>query len=710
MDRQELAQKWQDFMEVYEYDNKAIAVAEAFPNDRSLWVEYEHIDNWDSDFLDYVLKNPAWSFRVAEDSILENLPVDLKERVEAYHLPIHFRIKGTPKDKMVIIRNIRHEHVGKFVGIDGLVRRATEVRPRLVSGAFQCTRCGYVTRIKQEGLKFMEPQFCDPDQGGCGKSINQTSFKLLVDKSVFIDDQYLEVQEEVEGARGGAQPQSLSIVLEDDLVGTALPGDRVRINGILAATQRRRGSEKITKFEIHLDGISVERDKTDYDAIQFSDEEKEMIKELSTDPDVSIRIRDSIAPQIYGYTEVKDALALQLFGGVEKIQGGGTKLRGDIHILLIGDPGTAKSQLLGQIAKIAPRGRYASGKSASAAGLTAAAVKDEGTDGRWTLEAGVLVLADRGTACVDEMDKMSAQDRSSMHEAMEQQTVTVAKAGINATLRSRCSMLGAANPKKGRFDEFSTPVDQIEMPPTLLSRFDLIFPMTDKPGDNDGSIAEHILSVHEVGAAMAQKAHHSLPAEIDPDILERKINIIRPAIPTEFLRKYVAFAKEECNPILTTEAKGRIKEFYLGIRKKGEASGSAVPITARQLEAIVRLSEASARMHLSPVVRAEDVDRAVGIMQYYLIKLASDGSGGFDMDRVMSDYSHKQRSAAVELRNIIVELIRSEPDGAPLEKILNEAESRQFDRMEAQRTLDKLSENGEVYKGRGNKYRLPGGR
>ncbi|MCK4717110.1 MAG: minichromosome maintenance protein MCM, partial [Thermoplasmata archaeon] len=461
-------------------------------------------------------------------------------------------------------------------------------------------------------------------------------------------------------------------------------------------------------FDIHLNGVSVERERTDYDAMTFTEEDMEEILQLQNDPDTPRKIRDSIAPSIYGYTEVKEALSLQLFGGVAKSREGHARLRGDIHILLIGDPGTAKSQLLRQMATLAPRGIYASGKGTSAAGLTAAAVKDEGTDGRWTLEAGVLVLADLGTACIDELDKMSPQDRSSMHEAMEQQTVTVAKAGITATLRSRCSMLGAANPKKGRFDEFSTPVDQIDMPPTLLSRFDLIFPMTDRPGDKDEAIADHILSVHEVGAAMVQQQKRSLSPELDPDILEREEEAITPPLSRDMLRKYVAYSKEHCFPVLTAEAKGKIKEFYLGIRKKGEGPGAAVPITARQLEALVRLCEASARMRLSDVIRAEDVARAVSIMRYFLTKLASE-EGEWDIDRVVSDYSHKQRGTATELRNIIADMIRNEPGGVPLEEILEEADDRGFKKEEARSILNKMHENGDLYTARG-KYRIVEGR
>ncbi|MDG6220828.1 MAG: minichromosome maintenance protein MCM [Candidatus Thermoplasmatota archaeon] len=708
MDREELKQKWIEFMEEYGYDSQAIAVADNFPQERSLFVEWEDIDEWDPIFLGFILENPEYAFRVAEDVLLDFVPADKREEIMRHYIKIHVRLKGAPKDKFILIRDIRHEHVGKYLTVNGIIKRASDIRPRLLMGVFRCSRCGAFFNMEQEGSRFVEPVVCDQEQGGCGKNINQTSFKLLPERSKYVDSQNLEIQEELEGLRGGAQPKSIKIWLEDDVVGMVFPGDRVRLNGVLVATQKKKGAEKLTEFDIHLLGNYIGREKTDYEAMVPDESDLEDFERLRRDPETSNRIRDSIAPGIYGYTEVKEALALQLFGGVEKVMTGQPRRRGDIHVLLVGDPGTAKSQLLRQMAEIAPRGIYASGKSASSAGLTAAAVKDDGNDGRWTLEAGVLVLADRGTACIDELDKMSTQDRSSMHEAMEQQTVTVAKAGITATLRSRCTLLGAANPKKGRFGEYDPIVDQIDMPPTLLSRFDLIFPMTDKPGDKDEAVANHILTVHEHGSATIQNAKGIFSSELDPDVLIRGEEIIKPPIGTELLRKYIAYAKSSCFPALTPEAKKKISDFYLEIRKMGEAPGSPVPITARQLEAIVRLSEASAKMRLSDVVKSEDVDKATKIMSFYLKKLTSE-EGIWDIDRVSSPYSSRQRTTATDLRNIISVMVNENKDGVSIEDIVSQAGEKGYSEEEIKSVINKLHETGELYKARG-KYRIVGGR
>ena len=330
-------------------------------------------------------------------------------------------------------------------------------------------------------------------------------------RSKFVDSQKLRIQESPEGLRGGEQPQTLDVDVTDDLSGKVSPGDRVIINGILRSMQRIVKGEKSTVFDIFLECNSIEIAEKEFEEVEIDEKAEDEIRTLSKDPMIYRMITHSIAPTIYGSEDVKQAIALQLFGGIAKEMPDGTHLRGDIHVLLIGDPGIAKSQLLRYVVKLSPRAIYTSGQSSTAAGLTATAVKDEFGEGRWTLEAGALVLADMGVAAVDEMDKMEKGDRSALHEAMEQQSISVAKAGITATLKSRCALLGAANPKYGRFDMFGDISDQINMPPSLLSRFDLIFIMTDQPEQKrDLAIAEHILKAHSTGELIAQ--HRKTPS------------------------------------------------------------------------------------------------------------------------------------------------------------------------------------------------------
>ena len=403
--------KWEEFLHTRYWD-ELLELADSYPDERSLTVKFSDLDRYDPEFAEELLESPEQILEAAHAALLElDLPMDVyldRAHVRIAELPRHFKT-----------RELRSDHIGKLLAIDGLVRTATEVRPKIVSAAFQCQRCGFTFFKEQTGNKFEDQnlkcmnQACD--RGG--------PFKLLLAQSKFVDAQKIRVQESPEDLRGGAQPQTLDVELEDDLAGRIFPGDRVIVNGILKSYQRSSPQQgKSTYFDLTQKGISVEMTEQEFEDIEIDPEEEKLILEMSCDPEIYEKIRGSIAPSIYGYDDVKEALALQLVSGFEKHLPDGARIRGDIHILLVGDPGIAKSQLLRYMIKISPRGIYTSGKSSTSAGLTATAVKDELGDGRWTIEAGALVLADKGIAAIDEMDKMDNDDKSALHEAMEQQS------------------------------------------------------------------------------------------------------------------------------------------------------------------------------------------------------------------------------------------------------------------------------------------------
>jgi len=615
---------------------------------------------------------------------------------------VHFRIKELPRDSRIDIRKLRAKHLGTFVSIEGLVRKATEVRPRVTIAEFECVRCGHRTVIEQEGMQFHEPLECSKDDGGCGRGTGSTKFRLLTDPSKFVDTQKIEIQEPPEGLRGGSQPERLAGYIEDDLSGKISPGDRVILNGILRSQQK--GTQvKSTLFEIHLDINAIEFEEKEYEEVLITPEDELKIREFAEAPDLFDRIIASISPTIYGYEQEKEALSLQLFGGVSKTMDDGTRIRGDIHIALIGDPGTAKSQILRYMAMLAPRGIYTSGKSSSAAGLTAAAVKDEFGEGRWTLEAGALVLADKGLACIDELDKMTDQDRSSIHESLEQGTISVAKAGITATLQSRCAVLGAANPKFGRFDDHQPIADQINLPPALLSRFDAIFTMSDKPdAEKDRSLAVHLLRVHRRGEVKLHEAPETVTAVDTKEILRDSSGLV-PAMDREFLRKYVAYSKR-ITPIMSDEAMRTLENYYVSIRKMGEGEEASVPITPRQLEALIRLSESSARARLNQIVSSEDAARAIKIVEYYLSKVASEG-GRRDIDLIATGTSRSQREQIYVLRNMIQQMAE-EKRGVSEEALIQRAASENIPEERVRALLKRLSEGGEVYRPQPGYYRL----
>ena len=377
-------------------------------------------------------------------------------------------------------------------------------------------------------------------------------------------------------------------------------------------------------------------------------------------------------------------MALQAFGGVRKILPDGTRTRGDIHMLLVGDPGTAKSQLLIYMSKLVPGSLFTAGPSSTGVGLTAAAVKDEFSEG-WTLEAGTLVLADGSLACVDELDKMDERDREAMHQALEQQEISVAKAGINATLKARCSLLAAANPKLGRFDEFIPLYEQINLPPALFSRFDLIFPIIDKPKkDTDEKLAEHMLRLHQ-----------------NPEKYENA----KPFFFADFLRKYIAYARQNSKPVLTDDALTVIKEFFVDIREK--SIKGEVPVTPRQLETLMRLSEASARIRLDKEITVEDAERAIAIFGEYARRVATDReTGGIDLDIIATGHSHSQQGRMRIIIGIIDRLSKESPDSwAKQEDIVREAEIKGIDASKTESALKHLEQERRVEHHSG-KYRV----
>src|SRR6266704_4628572 len=629
----ELIAKWEEFFEEMGYLSKIIAVADRYPESRSLEASFLDLNRFDTDMAIYLLRHPLNVLMAGEEAIRRLVPPG-EEAPQ-----IHLRINGLPRDRRVQIRDLRAKHLGQYISVEGLVRKSTEVRPKVVGALFQCLRCGTIIKEEQDGQTFREPLECYEEQGGCKRSASATKFKLLTETSLYSDTQKIEVQEAPEGLRGGEEPQRLSAYVEDDLTGRITPGQRVILNGVLRSVQRGRPGQRSTLFDIFVDVNSVEMERVEFEEIEVTEEDAHRIREIGSSPDIFRLITASIAPSIYGMHVEKEALALQLFGGVAKVMPDGRRIRGDIHLILVGDPGTGKSELLSYMIRLSPRGIYATGKAASAAGLTAAAVRDEFGEGRWTLEAGALVLADLGLAAIDEIEKMNPQDRSAIHEAMEQQRISVAKAGITAVLQSRCAVLAAANPKFGRFDEHKYISEQIDLPP----------------------------------------------------------------FGPEFLRQYVAFAKR-IYPIMTEEAMGIIEKNYLDIRKTGEAAGSSVPITPRQLEAIIRLSEAGARLRLSEAVTADDAERAVRIVEYWMGKVAGE-EGRFDIDIIQTGISQSQREQIISIRDIISEL--AGPEGvADYEDIVRIAQERGIPPAKVDAWLKRWAQEGEIYSPAKNKYKL----
>ena len=690
-----LVASWKKFFED-KCRSEIETIAVEYPEKRSLFVNYWDIDEYDSSLTDMLINQPYKAIFNAEEA-LKNIDVSVENK-----LNLHFRVRGLPDQNKILIRNIRSNHLGHYTAVEGLVKKRTEVRPKLQVAAFQCVKCGAIIKIEQEEDILKEPSECYEDQGGCSRV---SSFKLLTNLSTFIDSQKLEIQENPEGLRGGAQPERISVFLEDDLVGEIAPGDRVIVNGILHSKQRHRGTFRLTSFDKAMNAYCIESQQMAFEEVEVTKEDEEEILKISKDPLIYEKMKESIAPTIYGMDTEKEALILQLFGGIPKEMPDGTRIRGDIHALFVGDPGTAKSQMLTYMSKLAPRSVYASGKSSSAAGLTAAAVRDEFGEGQWTLEAGALVLADMGIACIDEIDKMTDHDRSSLHQAMEQQEISVAKAGISATLKSRCAVFAAANPKLGRFDEFMPMHEQINMPPALISRFDLIFSILDKPNrSKDTDLADHILMTHRAGEVSENilKVKKSKYTKSDRDKLMKNV---LPTFEPEFLRKYVAYAKRNIFPVLSDDALHIIKNYYVDFRNQSEES---ITFTPRQLEAFVRLAEASAKIRLSQEATIDDAKRAISIIDQYLRRVGLDReTGRIDIDVITTGISHTQHDRMRILMDLIKRLCDESKDGsAARNDIVAESEIQGLDSGKVEQALDRLKRTGQIYEPSHGKYRI----
>ena len=635
------------------YKDDVFSILEKYPDERTLNVDYTTLEIFDPDLADLLIEKPEEVINSAKIAIknIDPLVKDADLNIRFEHL-----------SNIIPLKTLLSKYIGTFVAADGIVRKTDEIRPRIETGVFECRGCMRLHEVEQTSANhIIEPSLCSE----CGGR----SFRLLQEESKYVDTQTARMQEPLENLSGGTEPKQMLMILEDDLVDKLNPGDKVRITGTLKTFREERSG----KFKNYIYVNHIEALEQEFEELHLSEEDEEEILELSKDPHIYEKIIKSTAPSIKGYRDVKEAIALQLFGGASKQLEDETKLRGDIHILIVGDPGIGKSQILKYVSRLAPRSIYTSGKGTTGAGLTAAAVRDE--LGGWSLEAGALVLGDQGNVCVDELDKMRSEDRSALHEALEQQTVSIAKAGIMATLNSRCSVLAAANPKFGRFDRYKILAEQIDLPAPIISRFDLIFVIEDKPSrEKDSELAEHILKTHQF---------NTVDYEIEP----------------ELLRKYIAYARKNVNPRLTEDANNVLKEFYVSTRNSNPEEQGAVPITARQLEAIIRLSEASAKIKLKETVEREDAEKAVRLQMACLKEVGVDPETGEIDSDIVSGGTPKSDRDKIKLVTEEIKQLEEEYNGeAPLNVILsNMSDKYGVSEDKTEQIIKNLRQKGVIY-------------
>lgn len=540
-------------------------------------------------------------FSTDPDRILNAFSRAIKEALQTRFPDYAEKIKDEVRVRLInyplqrSLRQINAETIGNITSVSGMVVRASEVKPLAKELVFVCPDEHQTKVIQLKGMDVKLPVVCD------NPSCKHRDFELKPEASKFIDFQILRLQELPEDLPPGQLPHYIDVTIRQDLVDNARPGDRIILTGIVRVEQESiagitRGHSGL--YRLRIEGNNIEflggrGSKTSRKIVreEVSPEDEKMIKTLSQSPNVYQRLIDSFAPHIQGQSLIKEAILLLIVGSNQRLLGDGSKIRGDINVFLVGDPGTAKSEMLKFCARIAPRGLYTSGRGSTAAGLTAAVVRDK--TGIMMLEAGAVVLGDQGLVCIDEFDKMKPEDRSALHEVMEQQSASIAKGGIVATLNARTSILAAANPMYGKYDPFKNITENVNLPIPLLTRFDLIFVVRDIPGrEKDEKIARHIIKLHT-------------PQGTDK----------RSVIDVDTLTKYLSYAKRS-SPDLTKEAEEKILEYYLQMRNV--ESEEMITVTPRQLEGIIRLSTARARLLMKDKVEEEDAERAIFLIQSML--------------------------------------------------------------------------------------------
>ncbi|KAJ8466156.1 hypothetical protein OPV22_028708 [Ensete ventricosum] len=549
---------------------------------------------------------------------LQKMPSEIRRFFEVY---IKAFSKGTP----FTVRQVRASHIGQLVKISGIITRCSDVKPLMQVAVYTCEDCGFEIYQEVTARVFMPLFECPSNRCKINKAKGNLILQLRASK--FLKFQEARIQELAEHVPKGHIPRSLTVHLRGELTRKVAPGDVVELSGIFLPIPYSgfRALRAGLVADTYLEAMSITHFKKKYEEYDLKADEQEQIERLAEDGDVYNKLARSLAPEIFGHEDVKKALLLLLVGAPHRKLSDGMKIRGDLHICLMGDPGVAKSQLLKHIINVAPRGVYTTGRGSSGVGLTAAVQKDPITN-EMVLEGGALVLADMGICAIDEFDKMEESDRTAIHEVMEQQTVSIAKAGITTSLNARTAVLAAANPAWGRYDLRRTPAENINLPPALLSRFDLLWLILDRADmDNDLEMARHVVYVHQ---NLESPSLGFTPLE--PSVLRAYISTARriaPSVPRE-LEEYIATAYSS---IRQDEAKSNAPHSYT---------------TVRTLLSILRISIALARLRFSETVAQSDVDEALRLMQMSKFSLYSEDRQKSGLDAISDIYSVLRDEAA----------------------------------------------------------------
>jgi len=657
--------------------NNMIATSSAY-----IAVDYIDFDSFNPSLAKDITHKPDEMFDAFNEAVISILSEIHPEYAGEIKDNIRVRIGNYAVQKG--LRDINADVINKLLGVSGMVVRSSEVKPFGKKIAYRCLNCNQINLSQLKGLSLRKPQRC--------LNCSEKELEMDIENSLFIDFQLVRLQELPEDLPAGQLPHYIEVTILGDLVDQCRPGDRIMLTGVIRIDQEAASfvsgnssssssQIKTSLFKLRMEGNNIEylggragdKKTRSIERISISAEDEKQIIAMSKKPDIYEKLISSFAAHVYGHEVIKESILLLIVGSVNKKLDDGSARRGDINILLVGDPGTAKSEMLKFAAKIAPRGLYTSGRGSTAAGLTAAVIRDK--SGIMMLEAGAVVLGDQGLVCIDEFDKIKAEDRSALHEVMEQQTCSVAKGGIVATLNARTSILSAANPMYGKYDPYKNITENVNLPIPLLTRFDIIYVIRDIPEkEKDSKIAGHILEIHKD----FQKTSQTVAINID------------------LLSKYLAFAKLVVEPELTREAVSIIRDYYMKMRNVD--SDSMITVTPRQLEGLIRLSTARARLLLKEKVEKEDAERSIFLVQRMLETAGVDVNTG----KVDLGVLHGKPFSEISKLKLFMEIFSSlsGEDKNDVEEntfIIELAKTGKFSESDAKSFIKKAMNDGQIY-------------
>lgn len=670
-----LTEKFVDFYREYYSDELKAFSDNSSDKEQSLLISFADLNEFDADLASDFKSKPAQMRDYAQHALYS-----YETHTDVAATPAHVRVTDLPESVPVSEIRMRDNNIGELISVQGVVRKATTVRPRVSDAAFNCHNCGTVAYIPQFGGDIQEPQECQ----GCGE---QGEFQLDMSQSEMIDSQDIWVQEPPKGLSQNETPQSIKVTLENDLCGKVGAGSHVTVVGILTAENTSTRATQTPALDLYIDGVSVTETDGVNNTMVISEQDEDEIQQLSNQENIYEMMVGSLAPSLHGLEDEKLAILLQLFGGVEKRLENDELIRGQTHILLVGDPAVGLTRLIRTAAKLSPRATYSNAAETSKSGLTTTATRTGGEGNPWELTAGALPIADRGLAVIDNFSDASEDVVSTLAEPMERQQITISKASINESVDTRVGLLAASSPKYGAFDQYEPIADQLGIDSHVVTQFDLIFIISDDPSpDTDQDVADHIVGLNQAGELRDQNEGEDTQPISDP--------VIDPTL----IRKYIAYARQ-ITPVLTEDAKDEITDFYVELRSDSMDSDVPIPVTVRKLEAIVRLAEASARMRLSESVEVEDAKRATDIVESTLEDLGvTSPSEEFDPDVVGSGSAKRDRILNVKQYISNIEEEYEHKGGAPIDVVIDRAEGViGMSESEVEDEIEYLRTKGELY-------------